>query len=90
MASCFSDTALSYHNADTVGMKMADRIEMFKKQRAAQDEKVDPGTPNLEVVTVASKDGKYNGYKWGHAWIKFTRTSKTGEKINNDIWVFCH
>jgi hypothetical protein len=36
-------------------------------------------TPNLEVVTVATKDKKYEGYKWGHAWVNYKYTSKTGE-----------
>lgn len=80
MQSCFADTAVSYHNADTVPMKMTDRIELFKKQRATIDGGVDVGTPNLEVVTVNSDDEKYNGYKWGHAWVKFTSTPKGGVK----------
>ena len=79
MASCYSDSATSWHNNDTVGMKISDRIEMLKKQRATEGFVVDPGTPNLEVVTVATKDKKYEGYKWGHAWINFKSTSKTGE-----------
>ncbi|MBM3442245.1 MAG: hypothetical protein FJX89_06020 [Bacteroidetes bacterium] len=79
-ATCFSDSALSYHNADTVGTKMTDRIEMFKKQRESLGETVDPGNPNLEVVTVDSKNERYKDYKWGHAWVRFTRTAKTGEK----------
>ena len=32
MATCFSDTAKSWHNNDTVAMNMTDRIEMFKQQ----------------------------------------------------------
>ena len=78
MSSCFSDSALSFHNADTVGMKMSDRIELFKKQRESLDGNVDPGKPNFEVVTVDTKDEKYKDYKWGHAWVRFTRKSKTG------------
>ena len=78
MASCFSDTALSYHNADTVGMKMTDRIELFKKQRETLDGNVDTGKPNFEVVTVDTNDEKYAGYKWGHVWVRFTSKSKTG------------
>ena len=80
LASYFSDSALSYHNGDTVGMKMSDRIELFKQQRETLGGTVDPGTPNLEVATVDTKDERYKDYKWGHAWVKFTRTSKTGEK----------
>jgi hypothetical protein len=80
LATFFSDSALSYHNADTVGMKMSDRIELFKQQREALGGTVDPGTPNLEVATIDTKDERYKDYKWGHAWIRFTRTSKTGEK----------
>jgi hypothetical protein len=34
LSTCFVDTAKSYHNNDTVAMKMSDRIELFKKQRA--------------------------------------------------------
>jgi hypothetical protein len=79
MASCFSDSATSWHNNDTVGMKISDRIEMLKQQRATKGFVVDPGTPNLEVVTVATNDKKYEGYKWGHAWINYKYTSKTGE-----------
>jgi hypothetical protein len=79
MASCFSDTAKSWHNNDTVAMKMSDRIELFKQQRASLGDQVDPGTPNLEVVTVDSDDPRYSGYKWGHAWVTFTSKSKTGE-----------
>ena len=78
MASCFSDTALSYHNADSVGMKMSDRIELFKKQRESIDGNIDTGNPNFEVVTVASTDDKYKDYKWGHVWVKFTTKSKAG------------
>jgi len=32
MASCFSDTAISIHNNDTAGIKMSDRIELFKNK----------------------------------------------------------
>jgi hypothetical protein len=79
LATCFSDTAKSWHNNDTVAMKMSDRIEMFKQQRATTGVVVDAGTPNLEVVTVPTTDGQYEGIKWGHAWITFKNTSKTGE-----------
>ena len=79
MATCFSDTAKSWHNNDTVAMNMTDRIEMFKQQRATTGDVVDAGTPNYEVVTVPSTDGQYEGIKWGHAWINFKSTSKTGE-----------
>ena len=71
MASCFSDTALSIHNNDTAAMKMADRIELFKKQRENIEGAVDAGTPNFEVVTVDTKDPRYEGIKWGHAWVRF-------------------
>lgn len=77
MATCFSDTAKSWHNSDSVAMTMSDRIEMFKQQRASL-ESVDAGTPNLEVVTVDTDDERYKGYKWGHAWVTFTTKSKTG------------
>lgn len=79
LQSCFSDTAKSWHNNDTVAMKMSDRIELFKKQRESIDGTVDAGTPNLEVVTVASSDSTYAGYKWGHAWVKFKSKQKGGE-----------
>lgn len=79
-ATCFSDSAKSYHNADTVGMKMSERIELFKKQRETIGGTVDPGKPNLEVVTIPTNNEKYKDYKWGHAWVRFTRTSNTGEK----------
>ena len=79
MATCFSDTAKSWHNNDTVAMNMTDRIEMLKQQRATTGNVVDAGTPNYEVVTVPSTDGQYEGIKWGHAWINFKSTSKTGE-----------
>jgi hypothetical protein len=78
MASCFSDTAKSWHNGDTVAMKMSDRIEMFKKLREGI-ESIDPGTPNLEVVTVETTDEQYKGIKWGHAWVNFTNKAKSGE-----------
>lgn len=78
MASCFSDTALSYHNADSVGMKMSDRIELFKKHRESIEGTIDIGKPNFEVVTVASSDEKYKDYKWGHVWVMFTAKSKAG------------
>ena len=42
LATCFSDTAKSWHNNDTVAMKMSDRIEMFKKLR----EKIGYVTPD--------------------------------------------
>ena len=71
MASCFSDTAISIHNNDTAGIKMSDRIELFKKQRENIEGTVDAGTPNFEVVTVESKDPRYEGIKWGHAWVRF-------------------
>ncbi len=70
-ASCFSDTAKSWHNNDTVGMKMSDRIELFKKQRETMEGNVDAGTPNLEVVTIANAEPPYQGIKWGHAWVRF-------------------
>jgi ABC-type glycerol-3-phosphate transport system substrate-binding protein len=79
LATCFSDTAKSWHNNDTVAMKMSDRIEMFKQQRATTGVVVDAGTPNLEVVTVPTTDEQYKGIKWGHAWVNFKNTSKTGE-----------
>ena len=79
MATCFSDTAKSWHNNDTVAMNMSDRIEMFKQQRATTGDVVDAGTPNYEVVTVPTTDSQYEGIKWGHAWINFKSTSKTGE-----------
>jgi hypothetical protein len=75
----FSDTAKSWHNNDTVAMNMSDRIEMFKQQRATTGDVVDAGTPNYEVVTVPTTDSQYEGIKWGHAWINFKSTSKTGE-----------
>ena len=34
---------------------------------------------NLEVVTVPTTNELYKGIKWGHAWITFKNTSKTGE-----------
>jgi hypothetical protein len=79
LASCFSDTAKSWHNNDTAAMKMSDRIEMFKQLRATTGDVVDAGTPNFEVVTVPTTDAQYEGIKWGHAWINFKNTSKTGE-----------
>ena len=79
LATCFSDTAKSWHNNDTVAMNMTDRIEMFKQQRATTGDVVDAGTPNYEVVTVPTTDSQYEGIKWGHAWINFKSTSKTGE-----------
>ena len=79
VASCFSDTAKSWHNNDSVAMKMSDRLELFKKQRETSGVVVDAGTPNYEVVTVPTTDGQYEGIKWGHAWINFKNTSKTGE-----------
>jgi hypothetical protein len=79
LSSCFSDTAKSWHNNDTVAMKMSDRIEMFKAQRESSGVVVDPGTPNFEVVTVPTTDAQYEGIKWGHAWITFKNTLKTGE-----------
>ena len=78
-ASCFSDTATSSHNNDTVAMKMSDRIELFKKQRESTGVVVDAGNPNLEVVTVPTTNEQYKDIKWGHAWITFKNTSKTGE-----------
>ena len=79
VASCFSDTATSSHNNDTVAMKMSDRIELFKQQREKSGVVVDAGTPNLEVVTVPTTNELYKGIKWGHAWINFKSTSKNGE-----------
>lgn len=78
-ASCFSDTATSSHNNDTVAMKMSERFELFKKQRASSGDVVDAGTPNFEVVTVPTTNEQYKGIKWGHAWVNFKITSKTGE-----------
>ena len=79
MATCFSDTAKSWHNNDTVAMNMSDRIEMFKQLRESTGDVVDAGTPNYEVVTVPTTDAQYEGIKWGHAWINFKSTLKTGE-----------
>jgi len=55
------------------------RIELFKQQRESTGVVVDAGTPNLEVVTVPTTDEQYKGIKWGHAWVNFKNTSKTGE-----------
>jgi hypothetical protein len=79
MSTCFSDTAKSWHNNDTVAMSMSDRIEMFKQQRASSGDMVDPGTPNIEVVTVDTDNATYKDFKWGHAWVNFKSTSKTGQ-----------
>ena len=79
LASVFSDTATSSHNGDTVAMKMTDRIELFKKQRENIEGNVDPGTPNIEVVTVETTDERYKDIKWGHAWINFKSKLKGGE-----------
>ena len=79
MASCYSDSAKSTHNNDTVAITMSERIELFKTQRATLGFVVDPGTPNYEVVTVPTTDEQYKDIKWGHAWIRFTNTAKTGE-----------
>jgi hypothetical protein len=65
-------------------MKMSDRIELFKAQRASSGDVVDAGTPNLEVVTVPTTDEQYKGIKWGHAWVRFKTTSKTGE-VNSSL-----
>ena len=78
MSTYFSDSATSSHNNDTVAMKMSDRIELFKKQREKSGVVVDAGTPNFEVVTVPTTNELYKGIKWGHAWINFKNTSKTG------------
>ena len=78
LQSCFSDTATSSHNNDTVAMKMTDRIELFKKQRENIVGNVDAGTPNLEVVTVQTTDERYKDIKWGHAWITFKSKLKDG------------
>jgi hypothetical protein len=78
MASCFSDSAVSYHNNDTVAMKMSDRIELFKKQRETIDGSVDIGTPNFEVVTLENADPQYKGIKWGHVWVTFKSKQKGG------------
>jgi hypothetical protein len=78
LQSCFSDSATSSHNNDTVAMKMTDRIELFKKQRESIEGNVDAGTPNLEVVTVPTTDERYKGIKWGHAWITFKSKQKDG------------
>lgn len=75
LASCFSDTATSNHNNDSVAMKIADRIELYKKQRAGIDGEVEYGKPNVEVVTVEGS----NGIKWGHSWTKFTSKNKAGK-----------
>ena len=80
MASCFSDTALSFHNNDSVGMKMSERIELFKKQRENIVGDVEIGTPNFEVVTVETTDEQYKGIKWGHSWVRFKYTTKEGVK----------
>ena len=79
-SSCFSDTAKSWHNDDSVGLSVSDRVEMFKKQREAV-ESVDSGTPNYEVVTVATTDKQYEGYKWGHAWVTFVAKTKAGQTM---------
>jgi hypothetical protein len=87
LSTCFVDTAKSYHNNDTVAMKMSDRIELFKKQRANIDGAVDAGTPNIEVVTVANTNPLYEGIKWGHAWITFTSKVKGGAKKSSLTFV---
>jgi hypothetical protein len=68
-------------------MKMSDRIELFKKQRATMDGAVDAGTPNIEVVTVPTTDPQYQGIKWGHAWITFTSKVKGGAKKSSLTFV---
>ena len=67
-------------NDDSVGLSVSDRVEMFKKQREAF-ESVDSGTPNYEVVTVATTDKQYEGYKWGHAWVTFVAKTKAGQTM---------
>jgi hypothetical protein len=87
LATCFSDTAKSWHNNDTAAMKMSDRIELFKKNRENIDGAVDPGTPNIEVVTVPTTDEQYKGIKWGHAWINFKSKLKGGVPKSNLTFV---
>ena len=79
-SSCFSDTAKSWHNDDSVGLSVTERVEMFKKQREGF-ESVDAGTPNYEVVTVATDDKRYEGFKWGHAWVTFVAKTKAGQTM---------
>ena len=86
-ASCFSDTAKSWHNNDTVGMKMSDRIELFKKQRETIEGNVDAGTPNLEVVTIANAEPQYQGIKWGHAWVRFKFKPKNGAQKSSMTFI---
>jgi hypothetical protein len=80
LASCFNDTANSTHNNDSVSLRIGDRIELYKKQRANIDGDVDFGTPNVEVVTLEGS----NGIKWGHSWTKFTSKNKAG-KTNSTL-----
>jgi len=81
-SSTFSDTAKSWHNDDSVGLSTSDRVEMFKKQREGF-ESVDAGTPNYEVVTVATDDKQYEGFKWGHAWVTFVGKTKAGQTVKS-------
>ena len=78
LSTYFADTAKSWHNNDTVAMKMTDRIELFKKMRENIDGTVDSGTPNVEVVTVPTTDERYKDIKWGHAWVTFKSKQKGG------------
>jgi len=70
MATCFSDTAKSWHNNDTVAMNMTDRIEMCKQQRATTGDvghawinfkstsKTGETSKSLTFVSFGIKDGK--------------------------------
>ena len=77
-ASCYADTAKAFHNVwpsatDTsVGVKIPQLIEGFKKQRELADGNITLGETIYEVVT------KPNGNKYGHLWVKMSWKSKKG------------
>ena len=69
-----------YSDLNSESAKAANYItDTFKVQDPVAILVVDAGTPNLEVVTVPTTNEQYKDIKWGHAWITFKNTSKTGE-----------
>ncbi len=78
LASLFADSAKSFHNVwaatnDTsVGTRIPQIIEAFKKQRALIDGNITLGGTIYEVVTMP------DGNKYGHLWAELSWKSKKG------------
>ncbi len=78
-ASCYADTAKAFHNVwplstDTsLGVRIPQLIEGFKKQREIADGNITLGGTIYEVLTMA------DGNKYGHLWVEMSWKLKKGD-----------